>query len=147
MSIMAYTPSGKKDGYPDIEFTDMDTVIKNADFISVHCPLTPETAGLINKEFIGKMKKGAYIINTSRGPVANEQDIADALADGTLTGYGTDVLSTEPPKKDNPLLSAPNCLITPHIAWAAYETRQRLMGILEDNIKGYISGNTVNVVN
>lgn len=147
MSIMAYTPSGKKDGYPDIEFTDMDTVIKNADFISVHCPLTPETTGLINKEFIGKMKKGAYIINTSRGPVANEQDIAAALADGTLTGYGTDVLSTEPPKKDNPLLSAPNCLITPHIAWAAYETRQRLMGILEDNIKGYISGNTVNVVN
>lgn len=147
MSVMAYTPSGKKDGYPDIEFTDMDTVLRNSDFISVHCPLTPDTAGLINKDFIGKMKKNAYIVNTSRGPVANEQDIADALANGTLTGYGTDVLSTEPPKKDNPLLSAPNCLITPHIAWAAYETRMRLMGILEDNVRGYISGNMVNVVN
>ena len=92
-------------------------------------------AGVLDHEGIGQLS----VFGNGGG--------ADALADGTLTGYGTDVLSTEPPKKDNPLLSAPNCLITPHIAWAAYETRQRLMGILEDNIKGYISGNTVNVVN
>ncbi len=147
MSVMAYTPSGKKDGADDVTFTDMDTVLKNADVVSVHCPLTPDTAGLINKDFIGKLKNSAYIINTSRGPVANEQDIKDALVKGDIAGYGTDVLSTEPPKADNPLLSAPNCLITPHIAWAAYETRLRLMGILEDNIKGFISGTTVNVVN
>jgi glycerate dehydrogenase len=147
MKIMAYTPSGKKDGYPHIEFTDLDTVLKNSDYISVHCPLTDKTAGLINSDFIGKMKKSAYIINTSRGPVANEQDIKEALTNGDIAGYGTDVLSTEPPAPDNPLLSAPNCLITPHIAWAAYDTRLRLMGILEENIKGYLNNSLVNVVN
>ncbi len=147
MKTLAYTPSGKKEGYPEITFTDMDTVIKNSDYISVHCPLTDKTEGLINAEFIGKTKSHAYIINTSRGPVANEQDIFEALESGRLSGYGTDVLSTEPPKADNPLLKAKNCLITPHIAWAAYETRLRLMGILEENIKGYLSGQLVNVVN
>ena len=147
MKIMAYTPSGKKDGYPHIEFTDLDTVLRNSDYISVHCPLTDKTAGLINSNFIGRMKKSAYIINTSRGPVANEQDVKDALVNGDIAGYGTDVLSTEPPSPDNPLLSAPNCLITPHIAWAAYDTRLRLMGILEENVKGYLSGSPVNVVN
>ncbi len=147
MKIIAYTPSGKKEGYPEIEFTDLDKVLKESDYISVHCPLTESTQGLINKEFISKMKKSAFIINTSRGPVANEQDIKNALINGDIAGYGTDVLSTEPPKSDNPLLSAPNCLITPHIAWAAYETRLRLMGILEDNIKGYLNGSPVNVIN
>lgn len=147
MKTMAYTPSGKKDGYPHIEFTDLDTVLCESDYISVHCPLTESTLGLINKDFIGKMKKSAYIINTSRGPVANEKDVKDALVNGDIAGYGTDVLSTEPPYPDNPLLSAPNCLITPHIAWAAYDTRLRLMGILEENIKGYLSGAPVNVVN
>ena len=147
MKTIAYTPSGKKEGYPDIEFTDLDSVLSKADYISVHCSLTDKTAGLINKDFIGKMKKSAYIINTSRGPVANEQDVKDALVSGNIAGYGTDVLSTEPPANDNPLLTAPNCLITPHVAWAAYETRLRLMGILKENIKGYLSGNPVNVVN
>lgn len=147
MNVLCYTPSGKKEGFPNVEFTDINTVISSSDFISVHCPLTPDTAGLINREFIGKMKKGSYIINTARGPVANEKDVAEALSNGTLAGYGTDVLSTEPPKADNPLLSAPNCLITPHIAWAAYETRLRLMGILEENIKAYLNGAPINVVN
>ena len=147
MKTIAYTPSGKKEGFADVEFTDLDTVLNKADYISVHCPLTDKTAGLINKDFIGKIKKSAYIINTSRGPVANEQDVKDALVNGDIAGYGTDVLSTEPPANDNPLLTAPNCLITPHVAWAAYETRLRLMGILEENIKGYLSGNPVNVVN
>ncbi len=147
MNVMAYTPSGKKDGFPHITFTDMDTVIKNSDYISVHCPLTDDTAGLINKTFISKMKSSAYIINTSRGPVANEADVKKALIDGKIAGYGTDVLSTEPPAEDNPLLTAPNCLITPHVAWAAYETRLRLMGILEENIKGYLNNSLVNVVN
>lgn len=147
MKTLAFTPSGKKDGVENVVFTDMDTVLKSADFISVHCPLTEKTKGLINKEFISKMKKNAYIINTARGPVANEKDVAEALKNGTLAGYGTDVLSTEPPALDNPLLNAPNCLITPHIAWAAYETRLRLMGILEENIKAYLSGNPINVVN
>ncbi len=147
MKILCYTPSGKKEGFPNVTFTDMDTVIGNSDFITVHCPLTPATNGLINAEFIGKMKENSYIINTARGPVANENDVATALRNGTLAGYGTDVLSTEPPKEDNPLLTAPNCLITPHIAWAAYETRLRLMGILEENIKAYLNGAPINVVN
>ncbi len=147
MKVIAYTPSGKKDGYPDITFTTLDNVLEESDYISVHCPLTDSTAGLINKDFISKMKKSAYIINTSRGPVANEKDVKDALVNGDIAGYGTDVLSTEPPKTDNPLLTAPNCLITPHVAWAAYETRLRLLSILENNIKGFLNGNLINVVN
>ena len=147
MKTIAYTPSGKKDGIEDVLFTDLDTVLSSADVISVHCPLTEKTKGLINKDFISKMKKNAYIINTARGPVANESDVAQALKEGLIAGYGTDVLSTEPPAADNPLLSAPNCLITPHIAWAAYETRLRLMGILEENIKAFLSGKPINVVN
>ena len=147
MKAIAYTPSGKKDGADNVTFTDLETVIKTSDFISVHCPLTPDTAGLINKDFIAKMKTNAYIINTARGPVANESDVAEALKNGTLAGYGTDVLSTEPPSPDNPLLSAPNVLITPHIAWAAYETRLRLLRILEDDVKAFLEGNPINVVN
>lgn len=147
MNTLVYTPSGKKDGFDNVTFTDMDTVLKNADFISVHCPLTDKTNGLINKDFLSKLKKSACVINTARGAVAVEKDVADALKDGAFACYCTDVLSTEPPKNDNPLLSAPNCFITPHIAWAAYETRLRLMGILENNIKNFINGTPVNVVN
>lgn len=147
MNVLVYTPSGKKDGFDNVTFTDMDTVLKNADFISVHCPLTDKTNGLINKDFLSKVKDSACIINTARGAVAVEEDVANALKKGKFAYYCTDVLSTEPPKKDNPLLTAPNCFITPHIAWAAYETRLRLMGILENNIKNYLNGTPVNVVN
>ncbi len=147
MKVLVFTPSGKKDNAPDVEFTDIDTVLKNSDFITVHCPLTEKTAGLINNEFIGKLKDGTCVINTARGGVANEADIADALKSGKLGCYCTDVLSAEPPKKDNPLLHAPNCFITPHIAWAAYETRLRLMGILEENVIAFLNGNPINVVN
>ena len=147
MNVMVYTPSGKKDNASDVEFTDMDVVLRNSDFITVHCPLTEKTAGLINNGFISKLKDGACVINTARGGVANEDDIANALKSGKLSCYCADVLSTEPPKSDNPLLTAPNCFITPHIAWAAYETRLRLMGILEENIKAYLNGAPINVVN
>lgn len=147
MKTLAYTPSGKKDGVENVVFTDMDTVIKTSDFITVHCPLTESTKNLIDAEFISKLKSNAFIINTARGGVTNEHDVAEALKNGKLAGYGTDVLSTEPPSPDNPLLSAPNCLITPHIAWAAFETRLRLMGILEENIKAFLNGTPVNVVN
>ena len=147
MNVLVYTPSGKKDGFDSVTFTDMDTVLKNADFISVHCPLTDKTNGLINKDFLSKVKDSVCIINTARGAVAVEEDVANALKKGKVACYCTDVLSTEPPKKDNPLLTAPNCFITPHIAWAAYETRLRLMGILENNIKNYLNGTPVNVVN
>ncbi len=147
MNVVAYTPRIHKH-YPDfVKFISLDDMLSSADAVSFHCPLTPETTGIVNNDFISKMKDGAFLINTSRGPVLNEKDVAEALNSGKLGGAGLDVLSTEPPKKDNPLLTAENCFITPHIAWAAFETRQRLLGIFESNIKAFIMGNPQNVVN
>lgn len=131
----------------NFSWVDMDTLAKNSDIISFHCPLTEKTTGLVNEEFIAKCKDGAIIINTSRGPVVDDKALADALNSGKLRGAGLDVLTVEPPKKDNPLLSAKNCFITPHIAWAGFETRERLMNILEENVKAYLKGNPQNVVN
>lgn len=148
MNVLAYSPRPKdKGGLKSIHFVDLDTLLKTSDIITCHCPLTPETTGLINKENISKMKKSAIFINTSRGPVVNEQALADALNNGEITAAGLDVLETEPAKAENPLLTAKNCYITPHIAWAAKETRARLLSILEDNLKSYIEGNPKNVVN
>ncbi len=126
---------------------DLNTLFEKSDFISCHCPLTDETAGLININNLKKMKKTAVLINTSRGPVVNETDLAFALNNDIIAGAGLDVLSVEPPKSDNPLFNAKNCLITPHIAWAAKETRARLLKILDENIEKYLSGNTQNKVN
>lgn len=131
----------------NFSWVDMDTLAKNSDIISFHCPLTEKTTGLVNEGFIAKCKDGAIIINTSRGPVVDDKALADALNSGKLRGAGLDVLTVEPPKKDNPLLSAKNCFITPHIAWAGFETRERLMNILEENVKAYLKGNPQNVVN
>lgn len=131
----------------NFSWVDMDTLAKISDIISFHCPLTDKTTGLVNEEFISKCKDGAIIINTSRGPVVDDQALADALNNGKLRGAGLDVLTVEPPKADNPLLSAKNCFITPHIAWAGFETRERLMNILEENVKAFLNGNPQNVVN
>lgn len=131
----------------NFSWADMDTLAKKSDIISFHCPLTEKTTRLVNEEFIRKCKDGAIIINTSRGPVVDDQALANALNCGKLRGAGLDVLTVEPPKADNPLLSAKNCFITPHIAWAGFETRERLMNILEENVKAYLNGNPQNVVN
>ncbi len=131
----------------NFRWVDIDTLAKTSDIISFHCPLTEKTTGLVNKAFIEKCKDGAIIINTSRGPVVNDQDLADALNSGKLRGAGLDVLTVEPPKADNPLLTAKNCFITPHIAWAGYETRERLMAILKENVLAYLNGKPQNVVN
>lgn len=147
MNVLVYTPSGKKEADERVQFTSLDDVLENADFISLHCPLTSATEKLVNKEFINKMKNGASIINTSRGPVIDEKAVAEALESGKLAYFGADVLSTEPPKSDNPLLTAKNTFLTPHIAWAAYETRLRLLEILNGNIKAFLEGNPINVVN
>lgn len=128
-------------------WADMDTLAKTSDIISFHCPLTENTTGLVNAEFLAKCKDGAIIINTSRGPVVDDKALADALSSGKLRGAGLDVLTVEPPEADNPLLSAKNCFITPHIAWAAFETRERLMNILRENVIAYLNGNPQNVVN
>jgi len=129
-----------------VRLTSLENVLSMSDIVSLHCPLFPETAGLISRETIAVMKRGTILINTSRGGVLNERDVADALADGRLGGAGLDVLSTEPPKPDNPLLSAPNCVITPHIAWATREARTRLIRVLEENLAAFLAGKPQNIV-
>lgn len=126
---------------------DLDTLLSQSDFISINCPLTSENAGFINKETIEKMKPTAFLVNTGRGPLINEQDLADALNSGRIAGAGLDVLSVEPPPGSNPLPAAKNCFITPHIAWATLEARTRLMQTATENLKAFIAGKHLNVVN
>ncbi len=148
MKVLAYAPRPKDKGeLKTVEFVDLDTLLKNSDIITCHCPLTEETKGMINAENISKMKKSAIFINTSRGPVVDEKALADALNSEKIKAACLDVLETEPALESNPLLKAKNCYITPHIAWAAHETRARLLKILEENIEAYLSGKPQNVVN
>ena len=129
------------------EYVTLDELLSNADVISLHCPLFPETQGIINAESISRMKDGVIIINTSRGPLVVEEDLAQALNSGKIYAAAVDVVSTEPIRKDNPLLMAKNCLITPHIAWAPVESRRRLMDSAVTSLKSYLAGTPVNVVN
>lgn len=122
-------------------------VLEQADIVSMHCPLFPETKGLINAESLKRMKRSSFLLNTSRGPIVQDEDLADALNNRVIAGAGIDVLSMEPPSKDNPLFKAKNCIITPHIAWATKEARSRLMDIAINNLSAFISGKPVNVVN
>lgn len=147
MRVLAYNPRPKDKGELNVSFVSMDELLSQSDIVTCHCPLTPETEGLINKENISRMKKSSILINTSRGPVVDEQALADALNNDELQAAGLDVLKVEPASRNNPLLTAKNCYITPHIAWAAKETRARLLKILEDNIVAYLNGNPQNVVN
>ena len=147
MNILCYVPRAKPQ--PEIEnfrFVPLDELLENSDIVSLHCPLTPETKGMVNEEFIGKMKKSAVLINTSRGAAIDEKALADALKTGRLYAAGVDVLSTEPPKADNPLLDCENCFITPHIAWAGFETRVKLIDIVYENLKSFIDGKVINNV-
>ncbi len=137
---------------PDLEsgvmkYADMDELLSNSDVISLHCPLLPETEGIINKDTIAKMKDGVIILNNSRGPLIVEKDLADALNSGKVYAAGLDVVSAEPIKADNPLLKAKNCFITPHISWAPKESRQRLMDVAVDNLRQFLNGTPVNIVN
>lgn len=132
--------------FDGVEFADKDTLLSRSDFVTLHCPLTDKTEGMVNTEFLAKMKKSAMLINTSRGQVVNEADLADALKNGVIAAAGLDVLSAEPPKADNPLLGLKNCHITPHIAWAGYETRARLMEICKENLRAFSLGKPQNVV-
>lgn len=147
MRVLAYNPRPKNKGELNVSFVSIDELLSQSDIVTCHCPLTPDTEGLINKENISRMKKSAILINTSRGPVVDEQALADALNNNELQAAGLDVLKVEPASRNNPLLTAKNCYITPHIAWAAKETRARLLKILEDNIVAYLNGNPQNVVN
>jgi glycerate dehydrogenase len=125
---------------------ELETIYSESDFISINCPLTEENAGFINRSALAKMKKTAFLINTGRGPLINETDLAEALNNETIAGAGLDVLSVEPASPDNPLPKAKNCFITPHIAWATLEARTRLMEIATENLKAFIQGNPKNVV-
>lgn len=128
-------------------WAEIPDLLANADVVSLHCPLFPETQGLINRQTLDRMKPSAFLLNTSRGPLIVEQDLADALAAGRIAGAAVDVLSAEPPPPNNPLLAAKNCLVTPHIAWATREARQRLMHTAVENLRAFLAGNPVNVVN
>ena len=131
----------------NFKWVELPELLEQSDVISIHCPLTPETQGLINKENLAKMKRSAFLLNTSRGPVIKDADLAEALNNDVIAGAGIDVLSVEPPPADNPLFKAKNCLITPHIAWATKESRTRLMDIVVSNVLAFINGSPVNVVN
>ena len=148
MKVLGYD-SHRSDqvGRSDFKWAELDELLRESDIVSLHCPLFPETKGIINKENLGKMKKSALLINTSRGPLVVEEDLAEALNGDVIAGAGLDVLSVEPPRSDNPLLKAKNCYITPHISWATREARARLMDIAADNLEAFIKASPINVVN
>lgn len=145
MEVLAYSRT-VRDGV-DVNYVDLDALLQQSDVISLHCPLFPETERLINAETIAKMKVGAILLNTSRGQVIDEAAVADALHSGKLRGAAMDVVSEEPISPTNPLLTAPNCIVTPHMAWAPVETRQRIIDTTIQNIRSFLSENPQNVVN
>ncbi len=147
MRVIAYTPH--PEGKPDVgqDFVELEAVFRESDVVSLHCPLTANTEGLVNAQRLSWMKKDAFLVNTGRGGLVDEAALAGALKAGAIGGAGLDVLSSEPPRADNPLLTAPNTLLAPHIGWATKEARQRLMNVLQANIHCFLKGTSQNVVN
>ena len=145
MNILVHTrtPKADEDG---IRYVSLDELLENSDYITLHCPLNDQTKHLINKETIGKMKPNAVIVNTGRGPLINEADLCEALAAKRIAGAGLDVQEVEPPVEDSPLYTLDNVIITPHMGWKGLETRQRLVGIIRDNIQAFLKGEPINVV-
>lgn len=148
MEVLVYSRTVR----PELEtahckYCDLDTLLHNSHVVSLHCPLTEQTNHLICRETLAKMKDGAILLNTGRGPLLDEQAVADALKSGKLAGLGADVVSREPILAENPLLTAPNCFLTPHIAWATYDARVRLLKVSEENLKAFQNGTPQNVVN
>ena len=147
MDVFAMTSKNSAELPYGIQKTTFEGLLGVSDILSLHCPLTAQTNELINKQSLAKMKPGAILINTGRGPLVNEADVVEALTDGRLGAYGADVMCQEPPAADNPLFKAPNAYITPHIAWASREARQRLLGVAFDNVRAFLAGTPQNVVN
>jgi glycerate dehydrogenase len=133
--------------WPGFRWYEVDELLAHSDVVSLHCPLLPQTQGIINARSLAMMKPSAFLINTSRGPLVVEQDLADALNSGRLAGAAVDVLSTEPPAAENPLLRAKNCIVTPHIAWATKEARTRLLESAIANLQAFVDGHPIKVVN
>lgn len=147
MKVIAHRRSTATASDGEVQFTDLDTLLRTSDVVSFHCPLTAENKGMLNARRLALMKPTAFVINTGRGPLMDEAALADALNQGRLAGAGLDVLSAEPPPATNPLLQAKNCFITPHIAWAARNARARLIETAAANLRAFLAGKPVNVVN
>ena len=145
--VLAYSRTERAEGRALADYVPLDTLFREADFIFLHCPLTPETEGIIRADSIAQMKDGVIIVNNGRGQLIVEEDLAAALARGKVGGAAVDVASSEPIRADNPLLHAPNCIITPHISWATKEARERIMQMTAENVKSFIEGKPMNVVN
>ena len=145
MNILVYTRTPKADG-DGIRYVSLDELLENSDYITLHCPLNDQTKHMINKETIGKMKSSAVIINTGRGPLINEAELCEALAAKRIAGAGLDVQEVEPPAEDSPLYTLDNVILTPHMGWKGLETRQRLVGIIRDNVQAFLKGEPINVV-
>ena len=147
MRVIAYDEQPSTAGRQIARFVDLDTLYREADVISLHCPLTAQNRGMIGQESLARMKDGVLIVNNARGPLIDERALCDALNSGKVAGAALDVVSSEPLQADNPLLSAKHCVITPHIAWASRESRARLMNIAADNLKAFLDGRPQNVIN
>ena len=145
MNILIHTRTPKADG-DGIRYVSLDELLENSDYITLHCPLNDQTKYMINKETIAKMKPNAVIVNTGRGPLINEADLCEALAAKRIAGAGLDVQEVEPPAEDSPLYTLDNVIITPHMGWKGLETRQRLVGIIRDNVQAFFKGEPINVV-
>ena len=145
MNILVHTRTPKADG-DGIRYVSLDELLENSDYITLHCPLNEQTKYMINKEAISKMKTSAVIVNTGRGPLINEADLCEALAAKRIAGTGLDVQEVEPPAEDSPLYTLDNVIITPHMGWKGLETRQRLVGIIRDNVQAFFKGEPINVV-
>ena len=145
MNILVHTRTSKADG-DGIRYVSLDELLEHSDYITLHCPLNDQTKYMINKEVIGKMKPSAVIVNTGRGPLINEADLCEALAAKRIAGAGLDVQEVEPPAEDSPLYTLDNVIITPHMGWKGLETRQRLVGIIRDNVQAFFKGEPINVV-
>ena len=145
MNILIYTRTPKADG-DGIRYVSLDELLENSDYITLHCPLNDQTKYMINKETIAKMKPNAVIVNTGRGPLINEADLCEALAAKRIAGAGLDVQEVEPPAEDSPLYTLDSVIITPHMGWKGLETRQRLVGIIRDNVQAFFKGEPINVV-
>ena len=146
MDVFACTSKNSADLPDGIQKVTFNGLLGISDILTLHCPLTPQTKKMINKDTLSQMKRGALLINTGRGALVNDKDVAQALCEGQLGGYGADVMTQEPPKPDNPLLSAPNAYLTPHIAWATLEARKRLVSIASANVEALVQGSPKNVV-
>lgn len=147
MKVIAYHKHPERDRMEGVDFVELAACFTQSDIVTLHCPLNEQNRGFVNRELLHTMQPGAFLINTSRGPLINEPDLADALNEGRIAAAALDVLSTEPPPADNPLIAARNCLITPHVAWATLEARGRLLQTVVDNLQAFLNGKPQNLLN